>query len=203
MTAVRVAVEGQTDVPIAERILRLVGREPFEPIEAGGKTKLDPKIPGLNRSAVRMSWLILRDLDHDAPCASALVRHLLAGEEIAPGLHLRIVVRASESWLLADDAGFADEFSVARKHLPDHPDSREDPKRDLVAACGRSRRQDIRRAMTPRPGSGREVGPEYTSRVIAFAATRWDPERASCRSPSLARTIAALRRSSPEQFPTL
>jgi hypothetical protein len=33
---------------------------------AGGKTKLDPRLPGYLDAARRTPWLILRDLDRDA-----------------------------------------------------------------------------------------------------------------------------------------
>ena len=194
MILVRFAVEGRTDVPIAERLIRLVGLEPADTLIAGGKSRLDPKIAGLNRSAAGMNWLILRDLDHDAPCAAALARHLIGAPNLAPRLSFRVPVRAAESWLLADAEAFGDEFFVAQKHLPDEPDSRDDAKGDVVAACRHSARREVRRTMAPRPGSGRKVGPEDTSRVTRFAAARWDPKRAAPRSPSLRRAVAALRR---------
>ena len=194
MTVVRLAVEGKTDAPVAERIVRLVGLVPRTSFVAGGKTKLDPRIPGLNRLAARTNWLILRDFDHDAPCPPALVHNLMAGQTIAPRLSLRIAVRALESWLLADIEGFSSEFSVKREHVPANPDDRDNPKKDLVQACGHSIRGEIRRAMTPHPRSGRKVGREYTSRVIRFANNRWSPERAAQRSPSLHRALEALRR---------
>ena len=167
---------------------------PLTSFVAGGKTELDPRIPGLNRQAARTNWLILRDLDHDAPCPPALVQDLLAGQAIASRLSLRIVVRASESWLLADMEGFASEFSVGPKHVPASPDDRDNPKGDLLQACRHSARREIRQAMTPHPRSGRKVGREYTNRVSRFANNRWSPERAAQRSPSLHRALEALRR---------
>ena len=55
MTVVYFAVEGETDVPIAERMLRLIGVEPVRTLVAGGKSKLDRKIPGLNRSGAHVN----------------------------------------------------------------------------------------------------------------------------------------------------
>lgn len=194
MTFVRLAVEGETDAPVAERMLRFVGLEPFEPIITHGKAKLDKLVPGLNRAARGMNWLILRDLDHDAPCPSALIRDLLAGQAPASRLGFRVAVRATESWLLADRDAFGADFSIPGKHIPEIPDALNDPKQALVNACRHSNRHDIRRAMTPRPRSGRRVGPEYRSRVVQFARTRWDPGRAAVRSPSLRRAVTALER---------
>ena len=200
MTFVRLALEGETDVPVAKRILNVAGVESLEPIVARSKTRLDPLIPGLNRAAAGMNWLILRDLDHDAPCPAGLVGRLLGGNRLAPRMGVRIAVRATESWLLADTEAFVAEFSVPGKHVPRSPDDLSDPKQALVNACRRSRRREIRRAMTPHPRSGRRVGPEYSSRVIRFAETRWDPERAATRSPSLWRALDACQRMRSEGF---
>lgn len=194
MTFVRLAVEGPTDVPVAERMLGSAGLEPYEPIVTQGKTRLDPLIPGLNRAAAGMNWLILRDLDHDAHCPPALIPQLLAGTSRKPRLSLRIPVRAIESWLLADAEAFGSVFFIPGRHIPDKPDALEHPKQTLVSACRHSRRREVQRAMTPHSRSGRRVGPQYTSRIIQFAATRWDPDRAATRSPSLARALATFRR---------
>ena len=111
---VYLAVEGDSDVPVAERMIRSVGLEPYRAVVARGKSQLDPRIPDLNRSGTRLNWLILRDLDHDAPCASALIEHLVPHARLSPRVSLRIPVRAMESWILADADGFARAFSVKR-----------------------------------------------------------------------------------------
>ena len=107
---------------------------------------------------------------------------------------MRVPIRAIESWLLADLEGVTREFWVPRHRVPDDPDSLDNPKQALVNLCRRSRRADIRTAMVPRTGSGRQVGPEYSDRVSIFALRAWDPLRAGERSPSLRRTIATLRK---------
>ena len=113
MTVVYYAVEGETDIPVAERLIRLVGLYPRATRVAGGKSHLDARIPALNRSGRALNWLILRDLDRDAPCASELIDDLLHGRGLAPRVSLRIPVRAMESWMLADREGFTGEFGVA------------------------------------------------------------------------------------------
>lgn len=96
--------------------------------------------------------------------------------------------------MLADVVGFSEVFSVNRNRLPERPDEAENAKLYLVNACRSSRRSDVRNAIPPRRGSGRAVGPEYVSRISAFARHHWNPERAAERSPSLARAIRALER---------
>ena len=193
MSMVNFAVEGWTDIPVAERLIRYVGREPQQVLVAHGKSRLDRRIRRILQTAGALDWLILRDLDNDAPCAAALVERLAGGHPLRRA-HLRIAVRASESWLLADAPAFAREFSLSIHDLPSQPDGLENPKRSVVELCGKSRRAEIRDAMTPRPAGGRRVGPEYAARISAFARERWDPERAATRSPSLSRTLSALQR---------
>ena len=65
MLYVKYAVEGRTDQPIAEKLLQAAGLEPERPLIAYGKANLDNKLPGLNRSARQLAWLVIRDLDRD------------------------------------------------------------------------------------------------------------------------------------------
>lgn len=194
MTTVYFAVEGFTDAPVAKRLIELVGFRPEEAFVAGGKSRLDSRIPLLNQSGARLNWLILRDLDHDSPCASQLIHHLLQKRAPAPRVAVRIPIRAVESWILADLDRFAQEFFVSRRHVPANPDDLDDPKRALVDCCRRSRHSEIRTAMAPRAGGGRKVGPEYAHRISSFTRRLWHPEDAAKNSPSLRRTIAALRK---------
>ena len=194
MTSVYLAVEGRSDIPVAERLVRLVGLRPQKTVVAEGKHKLDLRILALNRSGTHLNWLILRDLDHDAPCASRLIRRLLKEGARSPRIAVRVAVRAMESWMLADSEGFAREFAVPRREVPRDPDNLVDPKQSLVNCCRRSRKSEIRATMVPQVSSGRQVGTEYTQRISTFATRLWSPERASERSPSLQRTIKTLRR---------
>ena len=194
MTTVYLPVEGRTDTPVAMRLIQLIGLRFQEAVVAGGKAELDLRIPSLNRSGSHLNWLILRDLDHDAPCASQLIRDLLKTGRPSPRVAVRVPIRAMESWVLADIEGFAQEFAVSGRHVLRDPDNLDDPKQALVNCCRRSRRWEIRTAMVPRAGSGRQVGPEYTHRISTFAAGHWNPERGSENSPSLRRAITALRR---------
>lgn len=192
MSLVYFAVEGEADVPIAEQMIRYVDKEPFRAVVAQGKSNLDPRLPELNRTGGELNWLILRDLDHDAPCAPQLVRRLLP-EDAAPRVSLRKSVRAAESWMLADIDGFAQEFSVSRNRLPQNPDDLDNPKMHVLDLCRGSQERKVRQAMLPRPGSGRRVGPEHTARISSFVRRQWDPNRAARRSPSLARSLSRLR----------
>jgi hypothetical protein len=99
----------------------------------------------------------------------------------------RIAVRTIEAWLLADNQSIARFLSVAVSHVPSFPEMLDDPKQFMVDLAQRSRRRDIRESMVPRPGSGRKVGPLYTSQLIEFVQTKWKPETAAHKSNSLRR----------------
>lgn len=188
MVTIHYAVEGATDVPVIERVIRACGGDPRQRLVARGKPKLDPKLVGIQRSCGPHSpWVALRDLDHDAECGGALVESLLP--ERSSFMEFRVAVRQVEAWLLADRAAFASYFAVSAARLPRAPDECSDAKRVLVDVCSTSSKSAVRLDMTPRRGSGRKVGPGYEGMIIAFADAAWDPRRAASESPSLARAM--------------
>ena len=80
---------------------------------------------------------------------------------------------------------------------PHDPDSVDDPKRALVNLARRSRRRAVRDEIVPREGSGRSVGPLYTTRMIEFVqnkAAGWRINHALGVSDSLNRCVGHLRR---------
>jgi hypothetical protein len=106
----------------------------------------------------------------------------------------RIAVREVEAWLLADRDNIARFLGVAVSRVPRNVETLENPKRELVDLVRGSRRREIREDMAPRPGSGREVGPAYASRLIEFAERLWAPQTASQQSDSLRRSLKCLQR---------
>lgn len=195
MIAVSYLVEGPSDRPVAERLIAVAGALPGTPVAPGGKRKVDPKIPGLNKAATLFNpWLIMRDLDHDDPdgCCGPLVDRLLKGHPRSPHLVLRLAVRSVDSWLLADSRGFAEFFGVPAHAIPSDPDELRSPKERLVSACRTSTRREVREGVPPRAGSGRSVGPRYVEMVGDFTRSRWNPSQAATCSPSLSRAIDRL-----------
>lgn len=188
--SVTVAVEGKHDEPVARRIIAHVGLTTQVVYVAGGKVPLDARLPGYNNAAKGAPWLVLRDFDHDAPCARALIAAKLARP--APLMRLRFPVRSIESWLLADAERIAAFLSVPVGKIPASPDGEAHPKLTLVNIARRSRKKAIRDDMAPAEGTSAIVGPGYTSRIIEYASVHWRPGTAARRSPSLARCIAAL-----------
>lgn len=157
-----------------------------------GKDSLDQRLVGYNNAARFSPWLVVRDLDSDAPCASALVQRLLP--QPSEFMCLRVAVRSVEGWLLADRERMARFLGIAATKVPTLPDGIADPKRLVVELARGSRRSAIRQDIVPAKGTTATVGPGYSARIIEFATKHWRPRAAAERSRSLRRCIAALEK---------
>jgi hypothetical protein len=188
---VSVAVEGQSDVVVVERILAFVGCSAHAIYGRSGKADLDRGLPGYNNAARFWPWLVLRDLDTDAPCAPELARLILPNP--ADWMRFRIAVREVESWLLADPERLSNYLRVPRRSMPNSPDSLADPKLTLVNLARRSRVASVRADMVPERGVSAVVGPGYVSRVSEFAGSYWRPEVAARNSVSVRKCIQRVR----------
>lgn len=187
------AVEGETDVPVARKIVLLAGWEQApRPIVGRGKDPLDRDLRAFNSAAKGSPWFVLRDLDHDAPCPGLLVSRLLPRRE--PLMCLRVAVRAIESWLMADSETLATFLHVPGSKIPSNPEGEDDPKRTMVDLARRSTKPAIQRAMLPPRGVSRRTGPGYEASIIAYAEGHWRADVARGRSPSLHRAVDALER---------
>ncbi len=185
------AVEGPSDDAVARRLLSYAGANAADFHVKGGRTRVLAKINGYNHAAQYAPWMVLVDLDND-PCVCTFVRtHLPKPAKL---MCFRVAVKETEAWLLADRQRIAQFLGVSAGRIPLNPDSVPNPKRSMVELAKLSRKYDIRKDMVPRPESGREVGPAYTSRLIEFAHRHWRPEVALHSSDSLNRCVLALRR---------
>lgn len=61
-TIVSVAVEGDTDEAVVQRLIRHIGAEPGPVYGRNGKPDLRARVEGYNHAARRGPWLILVDL---------------------------------------------------------------------------------------------------------------------------------------------
>jgi hypothetical protein len=184
------AFEGATDEPILRRLCAHVGATVLTTYPASGKSKLDAKIPAYNNAARHAPWLVLRDFDHDATCQGALVRAL--APQRSEYMCLRLAVRASEAWLLADRQSLSHFLSVRLRDIPTDPETLTNPRETLINVARKSKKRAIREDMVPRSGASRAVGPGYTSRIIEFSSSYWDPAAAAGSSQSLQKCIAAM-----------
>jgi len=191
-----VAVEGDLDEAVITRLASEVGATVGPVYGKRGKEALKARLRGYNSAARYSPWLVLLDLNQEEPCAPPFRQRLLADR--APQMCLRIAVRAVEAWLLGDRERLSRRLAipVTRLETPSDPEALDDPKQFLVQAAVHSRSRLVRRDLIPSPGSGRKVGPGYTSRLIEFVIDRqrgWRPDVAAGVCDSLERAIRRLR----------
>jgi len=185
------AVEGPTDDVAIRRIMQSVGLVPGLGLGGNGREALLNRVPNYNRAARVGPFVVLIDFERDQGCVGAFVRRVLpAPSEL---MRLRVAVRSIESWFMADADSLARYLNVPVDRIPAQPDTIAQPKLQMVNLARRSRSSVIRREMVPREGSGRSVGPAYTSRMQEFARFHWNIERAADTSPSLLRSLRALK----------
>ena len=189
---ITVAVEGVIDEAVVHRLMGHVGARLGPVFGKSGKSALYERMSGYVHAAEFSPWLIVVDLDHDFRCAADLRRGWVSSEPAQ--LCFRVAVREIEAWLMGDYELLARFMAIPKGRLPKEPDTEENPKRKLVDLAQHSRQSAIKADFVPRPGSGREVGPGYTARLMDFAQRHWRPGVADQRSTSLARAVRSLRR---------
>lgn len=179
------------DETVLRRIITLAGGAAGRIHVTGGKHRLDRQLGGYNNAARFSAWCVLRDLNGDAPCAADLRLQLLP--ESSSLMRFRIAVHSIEAWVMADRESIGSFLSISQSAIPTLPDDLPNPKRVLVDLARSSRKRAIREGIVPTSGSGRRVGPDYTSLIIEYVESGWRPEVAAHSSESLRRCIDKLR----------
>ena len=192
LVIVSAAVEGPADEAVLHRLADLAGLMLGTVYGKRGKQQLLQRLGGYNQAARRLPWVVLVDLDADADCAVPFRASWLP--KPSAGMCFRVAVREVEAWLLADREHIATFLSVPLGYVPSDPEALPNPKQTVVSLAARSRRRDIREDLVPRPGSGRVVGPAYTSGMIEFTERDWRPDVAAQSADSLRRCVDCLRR---------
>ena len=192
MTRVNILVEGVTDEHVAKRLLEYVGIDVGTVYGNKGKPHLLARLPYYNKSAQHLSWFTLIDLDTSHPCPSQALDIWLPTP--APNMCCRVVVRAIETWLMADRDNIAHFLAVSPSRLQRITDTEPNPKIALINIARSSRSASIREDVVPRQGSGASKGPLYAARLTEFADKYWKPEIAVRNSDSLRRCVNALQR---------
>lgn len=187
------AVEGMLDEAVLRRLMKERGAMAGPIYGKNGKPFLLQKVNAYNQAARFVPWVILIDLDHDADCAPIFLQSCLPNP--APYMSFRVAIREIEAWLLADRESLAKLLSVGVSRIPHNPEALDSPKSTMVEIARHSRRRDVRENMVPRAGSGRKIGPAYTSLLIEFARdpeNGWRPNVAAKSSDSLKRCMHRL-----------
>jgi len=186
-----VVVEGDTDLPFVRRLAEDAGLGITTEIDAGGKGTIDRELAKYNNAGRSIPWVVVRDLDTDAPCAGEFVM----SRKLKPTrwFRLRLAVREVESWVLADAEGLSKFIDVDAKWIPTAPDVERDATASLLEVARRAS-SSFRRKLLPGKGSSAVVGPLYEATLIEFGERGWDLQRAAMRSPSLRRAQTCMRK---------
>lgn len=134
--------------------------------------------------------LMLTDLDA-RQCAPNLVGDW-TGDVAAPkDFLLRVAVRETEAWLMADRDGFAEYLGVSKAKLPRDVEGLPDPKRYLLEVA-RGAKKKIREGLLPLTNAAASQGFGYNPLLSKFVTERWSSAKAAANCESLKRTIARL-----------
>ncbi|MDA8425984.1 MAG: hypothetical protein M0Z80_07575 [Treponema sp.] len=193
-----IAVEDDLSESVVKKILALEGcsvarRFPDrDRLQASpGKGHLLKKITAYNASSAIVPFLMMLDLD-TSTCAPEMLRVWMPFAP-NPRFLLRVAVRETETWLLADRHGMASFLGIAISSLPAHPEDLADPKAALIALARRSRSKRLRESIVPIE-QGIPIGPDYNGILSGFVNAQWDIDEASKNSDSLMRARLAIRR---------
>lgn len=157
---------------------------------AGGNGPLKAGVGRFIAASHALPHVVLTDLD-SSPCPPALLRDWRA-DRLPPRVLFRVAVREVEAWLMADRSGIAEFLSVPIVKIPSNPEAEADPKQTLVGLARNSRKRRLAQELAPQAGSSNRVGPLYNARLVEFASSVWDVERARVRAPSLDRAMLRL-----------
>ena len=185
----RVIVEGATDEPVINALMRAAGwnHDQFEVKRANGKGVIDRNIKKYWEAARVHPYVIFRDLDRDGGGCPVTLRVQLVehtpGE--SPDLLIRIVDQCIESWILADRHGIA-EFCNRSAASVEPPTSHH--KLYLLRLMKEAKLKDA----VEEKGRELDFGPAYETHLQRLMTDHWSIERAAAESDSLRRALKRL-----------
>lgn len=193
MTGIYLATEDELSEAIGYRLVDEANRGLFVgvPMRRNGAGYLKSKLPNLLKLAANVPVVMLADLDRRL-CPSDLIDGWVGTRAMPRDFVLRIAVRESESWILADREGFAEFLGISMRRIPRAPEQLDDPKRTLVEIARRCRRRDVRDDIVPAKGSTAPIGSGYNDQLSWFVRKHWGPERAAANAPSLHRAMTRI-----------
>lgn len=166
-------------------------------LKRGGRGYLKKKIQYFNKAAQGHSFLLLTDLDQ-IKCPPILIQQWLPTRR-HPNLLFRVVVREVEAWILADRQSFARFLGISLEHLPHQVETLPDPKQYLINLTKKCRKKELREGIVPKLKSTAKQGPAYNALLSDFVQNTWNVQTAQAHSPSLQRTLKALKEFKPQQ----
>ena len=190
---VNIATEDELSEAVAVRLVnRAFGNERVgNRLGRKGNGYLIKKLPSLRQMANREPVLILTDLD-DIDCAPTLVQRWSAGQAFPENLLLRVAVRETEAWLLADRNGIAELLDISPNKIPLDPENLPEPKQFLLRLAHNAKRE-VRSELITTRGAVAAQGLGYNRLLSSFVATKWQLEDAIDCSASLSKAAARLQ----------
>ena len=172
----QVIVEGETDEPVINALMRAAGwaDSEFRVTWANGKGVIDRDIKEYWEAARFIPYVIFRDLDCDEGGCPVAVRSMLSSKTPgeSPDLLIRIVDQCIESWILADREGIAESH-----HKP-----------YLLRLMKEAKLKDA----VEEKGRELDFGPAYAKHLQRLMTDHWSIERAAAESDSLRRALERL-----------
>ena len=160
-------------------------------IDTKGVTKLIPALPRYSEQA-KFVQPVLCIADTDGQCVKQWLQKNVPVRS-HKNMLVRLAVNEAESWLMADQEGFAQGLQVEKRRLPRSPDDVLDAKAAVLVALSKSRQRYIREEAVSRSNPFRQ-GSGYNIHLCAFVKSHWSVERARSSSPSLERAVKHLQR---------
>lgn len=185
----QVIVEGETDEPVINALMRAAGWKDgeFDFTLANGKGEIDKKIKSCWEAARTIPYVIFRDLDRDGGGCPVTLRTELVertpGE--SPDLLIRIVDQCIESWILADRQGVA-EFCKRSKESVKPPASHH--KLYMLRMMKDAKLKDA----VEEKGRELDFGPMYRVYLERLMKRYWSAARAATESDNLRRALERL-----------
>jgi hypothetical protein len=184
-----VATEDELSEAVAEKIAHeVIGRDlVMKKIRKSGFGYLRSNIAKFRDASQTFPVFMLTDLDQ-AACAPRLISTWTGNAALPGSFKLRVAVRESESWLLADRQAVSGLLNISAAKIDRDPENIVDPKQYLLSLATRAPRE-LRNDILPARGSNSTVGFGYSTRMTNFVRQSWSPRRASQSSPTLNRTL--------------
>lgn len=177
-------IEGNLDEVVASALLQRAALTKGTVYGKRGWRYIRDKAQGFNNASVGYPILAIVDfMDTGEDCAPSIRQDWIQNQH--ENMLFRVAIPEIESWLLADQSGFADFLGIRRHLVPERPDTVADAKSQVMQLASRSRYRSRREAIVPKAGYSSREGPLYTSELSIFVNNNWDIEAALVRSPSL------------------
>lgn len=188
-----VATEDELSESVARKLLREVGfGGPATFVGRKGNGFLKANLKKYRDTARRIPVVVFTDLDAKR-CAPSLVDEWLGADRAFGKFCLRVAVRETEAWVMADRKGFAEFMGISEAKIARDTEAIPDPKRRLLELAHGARRS-LRLGLLPAVGAAAIQGLDYNRLLGEFVTDVWSVAEAERSNRSLNRAMDNLRK---------